>query len=130
MGLQKRLKEIIATLQNQKETLLEGLNHDSQVSFSNDNGDKIIAINELLNYFNIILNEKWFLYPDDKKPILELLQGELQNRIHCLLQRHNLKTSIANREFARLVIPILEKYNPEYFIPDYVKKPLTTTSNL
>lgn len=130
MDIENRLKEICATLQNKKETLLESLNHDSQVSFSNENGDKIIAINELLNYFNIILKEKWFLYPDDKKPILELLQGELQNRIHCLLQRHNLKTSIANREFARLVIPILERYDENFSIPDYVKNPLTATSNL
>lgn len=130
MDIENRLKEICATLQNKKEALLESLNHDSQISFSNDSGDKIIAINELLNYFNIILNEKWFLYPDDRKPILETLESELEHRVHSLLQRHNLKTNIANREFVRLIIPILEKYNGAFSIPDYVKKPLTTTSNL
>ena len=118
------LIRIIGFLNLKKESFISEIKTNKRTDFKNDTGSKIIAVNELLGYFTDLIEH----YDDDS--YLELLKNELEYRVQSLLLRQELATQIANREFARLVIPILEKYNPEYFIPDYVKKALTTTSNL
>ena len=118
------LIRIISFLNLKKESFISEIKTNKRTDFKNDTGSKIIAVNELLGYFADLIEH----YADDS--YLELLKNDLEYRVQSLLLRQELATQIANREFARLVIQILEKYNPEYFIPDYVKKPLTTTSNL
>ena len=118
------LIRIIGLLNLKKESFISEIKTNKRTDFKNDTGSKIIAVNELLGYFADLIEH----YDDDS--YLELMKNELEYRVQSLLLRQELATQIANREFARLIIPILEKYNPEYFIPDYVKKPLTTTSNL
>ena len=118
------LIRIIGLLNLKKESFISEIKTNKRTDFKNDTGSKIIAVNELLGYFTDLIEH----YDDDS--YLELLKNELEYRVQSLLLRQELATQIANREFARLIIPILEKYNPEYFIPDYVKKALTTTSNL
>ena len=118
------LIRIIGLLNLKKESFISEIKTNKRTDFKNDTGSKIIAVNELLGYFADLIEH----YDDDS--YLELLKNELEYRVQSLLLRQELATQIANREFARLVIPILEKYDGNFSIPDYVKNPLTATSNL
>ena len=118
------LIRIIGLLNLKKESFISEIKTNKRTDFKNDTGSKIIAVNELLGYFADLIEH----YDDDS--YLELMKNELEYRVQSLLLRQELATQIANREFARLVIPILEKYDGNFSIRDYVKNPLTATSNL